>query len=199
VDPRFGVPEYVVKQRITPMLNKYSVLAGHDGERGLVALVRQKRLKLREEILFFTDESQRQLMFRVKARKVLDLSSRYDVIDERGGRIGVFGKAFVASLARSTWVVYDPGESVELLRIRERNQAIALLRRLWEILPVVGDVPFPLRYHFDVLAGGGRVVATYDKITTFRDHYRLTLREQLPVDVRVLFGLSVALDALQSR
>jgi hypothetical protein len=198
VDPRFGAPEYVVRQRITPMVNKYSVLAGHDGEHGLVAFVRQKRLKLREEIMFFADESQRRPLFRIKARKVLDLGSRYDVIDEHGGLVGVFGKSFIASLARSTWVVYDPRESVEMLRIQERSQAIAVLRRVWEILPWVGVVPFPLRYHFDVL-GAGRVVASYDKITTFRDHYRLTLHEPPPVDVRVLLGVAVAMDALQSR
>jgi hypothetical protein len=199
VNPQFGPSEYVIKQRITPMANKYSVLAGRDGEHGLVAFVRQKRLKLREEIMFFADESQRQPLFRIKARKVLDLGSRYDVIDERGGLIGVFGKAFVASLARSTWVIYDPRESVELLRIQERSRAIAVLRRLWEIVPWVGDVPFPVRYHFDILGGGGRVVASYDKITRFRDHYRLTLHEPPPVDLRVLFGAAVALDALQSR
>ena len=195
----YGAAEYVVRQRITPMVNKYSVLAGHDGERGLVAFVAQKRLKLREEIVFYADEAQRQPIFRVKARRVLDLGARYDVLDEQGGRIGAFGKAFAASLTRSTWVVFDPGESAELLRIHERSHAIAIIRRLWEILPWVGDIPFPLRYHFDLLGDGGRVVATYDKITTFRDHYRLTLHEPPPVDVRVLFGAAVALDALQSR
>jgi uncharacterized protein YxjI len=192
------VAEYVVRQKITLAANVYSVLAGHDGERGLVAYVRQKRLKLREEIVFFAEESQRQPIFRIKARKVLDLSSRYDVIEEGGGRIGVFGKAFGASLTRSTWIVYSPDESTEWLRIQERSKAIAIFRRLWEVLPYVGDYPFPIKYHFDVM-GAGRTIATYDKIATFRDHYRLTLHEQPPVDVRVLLGLAIALDALQSR
>jgi uncharacterized protein YxjI len=190
--------EYVVKQRITPMANVYSVQAGHDGELGLAGYVRQKRLKLREEIIFFADESKQRPVFRIKARKVLDLGSRYDVLDEQGGRIGVFGKAFAASLTRSTWVVYDQGETGELLRVQERSQAIAIVRRLWDFIPVVGDIPFPLRYHFDIL-GGGRVVGSYDKIATFRDHYRLTLSEPPPVDVRVVLGLAIALDALQSR
>jgi uncharacterized protein YxjI len=185
---------YQVKQRITPMANIYSVST----EQGPVAYVRQKRLKLREEIIFYTDESQRQVAFRIKARKVFDLGARYDVLDEPGGRIGVFGKAFGASLTRSTWMVFDPAETGELLRVQERSQGIALLRRIWDFIPVVGDIPFPLRYHFDIL-GQGRVIGSYDKITTFRDHYRLTLVEPPPVDVRVILGLAVALDALQSR
>lgn len=193
-----GNAEYVVKQRITPVANVYSVLAGHDGERGLVAYVRQKRLKLREEIVFYADEGQRQPLFRVKARRVLDLGARYDVLDERGAPIGVFGKAFAASLARSTWIVYDQSEARELLRIQERSPAIAVLRRVWDFVPFVGDLPFPLKYHFDI-AAGGRIVAAYDKITTFRDHYRLTLTEPPPVDIRVLLAAAVALDALQSR
>jgi hypothetical protein len=69
---------------------------------------------------------------------------------------------------------------------------------MWGFLPYVGDIPFPIRYHFDIW-GAGRVVGTYDKIKTFRDHYRLSLHEQVPVDLRVLFGVAIALDALQSR
>jgi uncharacterized protein YxjI len=191
--------EYVVKQRITPMANVYSVQTGHDGELGLAGYVRQKRLKLREEIIFFADESTQRPVFRIKARRVIDLGSRYDVLDEQGGRIGVFGKAFAASLTRSTWVVYDAAETGELLRVQERSQPIAILRRLWDFIPVIGDIPFPLRYHFDILAGGAQQVGSYDKITTFRDHYRLTLAHQPPVDVRVILGLAIALDALQSR
>lgn len=190
--------EYVVKQRITPMANVYSVQAGHDGELGLAGYVRQKRLKLREEIIFFADESQQRPVFRIKARKVFDLGARYDVLDEQG-RIGVFGKAFRASLTRSTWVVYDPPETGELLRVQERSKPIAIVRRLWDFIPYIGDIPFPVRYHFDVLGGDGRPVGSYDKITTFRDHYRLTLNEPPPVDVRVLLGVAIALDALQSR
>jgi uncharacterized protein YxjI len=191
--------EYLVKQRITPMANVYSVQAGHDGELGLAGYVRQKRLKLREEIIFFADESTQRPVFRIKARKVFDLGARYDVLDEQGGRIGVFGKAFAASLTRSTWVVYDPAETGELLRVQERSQPIAILRRLWDFIPFVGDIPFPLRYHFDILGAGGQPTGSYDKIATFRDHYRLTLAQAPPVDVRVILGLAIALDALQSR
>jgi uncharacterized protein YxjI len=193
-----GWAEYLVKQRITPMANVYSVQAGHDGELGPAGYVRQKRLKLREEIIFFADESRHRPVFRIKARKVFDLGSRYDVLDEQGGRIGVFGKAFAASLTRSTWVIYDPAETGELLRVQERSAGIAAIRRVWDFIPYVGDIPFPVRYHFDIL-GAGRVVGTYDKITRFRDHYRLTLTEPPPVDVRVVLALAIALDALQSR
>jgi hypothetical protein len=191
--------EYLVRQKIAPVANIYAIHAGHDGEQGLLAYVRQKRFKLREEINFFADEGQQRPIFQVKARKVIDLGSRYDVLDPAGRRIGVFGKDFTSSLARSTWVIYTPDESAEVLRVRERSQGIAVFRRIWDFLPYVGDLPFPIRYHFDMVDHGGRVVAGYDKITLFRDHYRLTLHERLPVDLRVLHGLAVALDALQSR
>jgi uncharacterized protein YxjI len=186
--------EYTVKQKITVMANIYSV-ANPDGP---VAYVRQKRLKLREEIIFYTDESQQQVAFRIKARKVLDLGSRYDVLDEMGNRIGVFGKSFGASLTRSTWMIFDQSETGELLRIQERSKGIAIFRRLWGFIPYVNDLPFPLKYHFDIL-GAGRRIGSYDKITTFRDHYQLSIFEAPPVDSRVILGLAIALDALQSR
>lgn len=186
--------EYVIRQKITPMANRYSI----SGPQGPVAYVHQKRMKLREEIIFFADEGRQQPVFRVKARKVLDLGARYDVLDEAGNRLGVFGKAFAASLTRSTWMVFDQGEAGELLRVHERSAGLAAFRRIWEFLPYIGDIPFPMRYHFDIL-GAGRAIGSYDKITRFRDHYRLTLLEPPPVDVRVILGLAIALDALQSR
>ena len=198
VNPGFDGREYVVRQKITPIANVYSVFAGHEGEAGVLAYVRQKRLKLKEEIVFYSDPSKQQVLLRVKARKVLDLGSRYDVTDAAGQRVGVIGKKFGASLTRSTWVVFDPSESVEVLRFTERSLPVALFRRVWDLIPYADMVPFPIRYHFDGSVGD-RVAVTYDKITRFRDHYRLTLLEPPPVDVRVLVALAVCLDALQSR
>lgn len=198
MDDPFDARAFLVRQRITPVANVYAVLAGPNGEGGQVAYVRQKRLKLREEIVFYRDQAQREPLFRVKARRVLDLGARYDVLGPDGTRIGVFGKAFAASLARSTWIVYSPDESTQVLQVAERNPTVAVVRRVWEFVPWIGDLPFFVRFHFDAKAGD-RVVAGYDKITRFRDHYRLSLYEPPPVDVRVLLGLAVALDALQSR
>ena len=53
------VPAFFVKQRITVMVNRYEIRAANpDGSEGqLLALAEQRRMKIKEEVNFFSDES----------------------------------------------------------------------------------------------------------------------------------------------
>ena len=197
---------FIIEQKITVMANQYRIFAvdtaGNKGEQ--VAFAHQKRLAFKEKFTFYADESKQQVVFAVQARKVLDLGTRYDVTDETGAPLGVLGKAFKASLLRSTWQVFSPNnEQTPYVVARERNKYLAAFRRIWEFLPYIGDLPFFVKYHFDfVRPNDTNVVATYNKITTFRDHYKLTIQDEAleqAIDWRALVALGVLMDALQSR
>src|SRR3954447_16842270 len=83
------VPAFLVKQRITVMVNRYEILAANpDGSEGhLLALAEQKRMKLKEEVVFYADESKSRRVFSFKARQRLDVSAEHDVYDEYGNAI----------------------------------------------------------------------------------------------------------------
>ncbi|GAA4668829.1 hypothetical protein [Amycolatopsis dongchuanensis] len=184
-------------QKVTVMVNRYEVFADDgQGEPGpLVAFVEQKRMTFKEQVTLYTDAGKQSVLAAFRARKVIDLASAYDVNDGEGRQIGVFGKKFGQSLLRSTWQLDQPGTTS--VTVTERNETIALFRRLWDFLPWVGDIPFPWKYHFDFLRDD-TVVATFDKKTRFRDHYVLTISDET-LDRRLLLAQAVALDALQSR
>ncbi|MFD0489570.1 hypothetical protein ACFQ0O_24030 [Saccharopolyspora spinosporotrichia] len=74
---------------------------------------------------------------------------------------------------------------------------IAVFRRVWGALPWVGDLPFPLRYHFDFVQDASAVGAV-DKKTRFRDHYLVRIDDP-DLDRRLVLAQAIALDALQSR
>src|SRR4051812_47936065 len=136
------VPAFFVKQRITVMVNRYEVIAANpDGSEGqMLAFAEQKRMKLKEEIVFYSDASRSRRVFSFKARQRLDVHAQHDVHDEQGTPLGMFGKEFGASLLRSTWHLSAPGlEAVG----QERSQFIAILRRIWSFLPYVGDIWVP--------------------------------------------------------
>lgn len=59
------VPRFVIRQRITAMVNRYEIHAADpDGSEGaLLAFAEQKRLRLKEEIVFFADESKSRPVF----------------------------------------------------------------------------------------------------------------------------------------
>jgi len=192
------VPRFFVKQRITVMVNRYEILAANaDGSQGhLLALAEQKRMKLKEEVIFYADEAKTRRVFSFKARQALDVSAQHDVYDEYGTPLGMFSKQFGASLIRSTWNLSVPGlEAVG----RERRPSVAVLRRVWDVIPVVGDVWVPFVFHFDFVdTASGATVLVSERQKEIRDRYEVTVPDPR-VDFRVAASMAVALDALQSR
>ena len=192
------VPAFFVSQRITMMVNRYEVrVANPDGSEGeLLALAEQKRMKLKEQVEFFTDESKKRRVFSFRARQRLDVHAQHDVLDEQGTVLGTFSKDFGASLLRSTWRVSAPGlEAVG----RERRPLLAILRRVWDVIPYVGEVWVPFVFHFDFVdTATGQTVLVSERQKAIRDRYAVTVPDPR-LDFRVAASMAVALDALQSR
>ena len=82
--------------------------------------------------------------------------------------------------------------------VQERSLAIALLRRLWGIVPYVGDVPLPFVFHFDGVDPRGATVLTHERRWGLRDRYVLEVQPDR-VDSRLAIALAVCLDAMQKR
>lgn len=196
--PVMQVPRFFVRQKITLMVNRYQIFAANpDGTEGqLMAFAEQKRLKLKEEITFFADEARTRRVFSFKARQRLDVSAEHDVFDEAGRSIGYFKKEFGASLLRSTWTMGAPGIDA---RGQERRPVIAILRRLWDFIPYLGDIWVPFVFHFDFVdTRTGAPVLTSERVKAIRDRYDVTVQDPR-LDFRVAASMAVALDALQSR
>jgi uncharacterized protein YxjI len=192
------VPLFFVKQRITVMVNRYEILAANpDGSEGqLLAFAEQKRMKLKEEVNFYADEAKTRRVFSFKARQRLDVHAEHDVFDEQGVPLGMFSKDFGASLLRSTWHLSAPGlEAVG----KERRLFIAVLRRIWDFIPYIGDVWVPFVFHFDFVdTSTGQTVMVSERKKSIRDRYMVTVPDPR-LDFRVAASMAVALDALQSR
>ncbi|HEY4568177.1 MAG TPA: hypothetical protein VIH10_01895 [Kribbella sp.] len=192
------VPAFSMKQRVTLMANKYELIAanpnGSDG--ALLAFAQQKRMAFKEQVTFYTDDKKNQPVFSFKARKKIDLGSGYDVFDANGQPIGWFKKEFGKSLLRSSWRLSAPGVEADGT---ERNPTIAILRRVWDFVPFVGDIPLPFIFHFDFTERGtGQQVLSVERKMSVRDRYRITVHDSR-LDFRVAAAMTVALDALQSR
>lgn len=197
---------FFIDQKITLGVNRYLVHEPAKGGGGaVVAFCQQKRMAFKEDLRFFTDESRAQEIFRIKARKVIDLGGRYDVTDPDGVRIGVLERRFKKSLIRATWAILDTGEN-EIAWAQEQSMVIAVIRRLvnlLELVPFVGSwlVAFiPVPYHFDILVGE-TAIGSLERVMGLRDRYRLAIEgdPERRIDRRLVVALGVGLDALQSR
>ena len=82
---------------------------------------------------------------------------------------------------------------------KERRLFIAVLRRIWDVIPYIGDVWVPFVFHFDFVdTSTGQTVMVSERKKSIRDRYLVTVPDPR-LDFRVAASMAVALDALQSR
>lgn len=195
--PAAGPRKLHVHQKITPMQNVYRVFADSAGEAGpLLAVVKQKRMALREQFTVFADEGATQPVMTIKADRRIDFRSAMTVSDAQTGQaIGQLRKKGAASLLRSTWEVEQPG--LPVITVSERSMAIALLRRFWDLIPVVSAVPVPWVFHFDGRYGD-TLLLTHTRRWGIRDRYVTEILVP-ELDWRLVVALAIVLDALQGR
>ena len=193
---------FSLRQKITMMVNRYEIRAvdasGVEGP--VIAVAQQKRMAFKEQVTFYADEARTQPVFSFKARTRMDLGATYDVLDAAGNPIGWFRKDFGKSLLRSSWHIGTP-DGLQAFGT-ERNKNIAILRRVWDLLPVVGDIPLPVIFHCDINAPDGSLVLSSERKRSLRDRYDIHMPQASngwQLDWRVGLGMAVALDALQSR
>ncbi|HEV7641913.1 MAG TPA: hypothetical protein VGO39_13685 [Gaiellaceae bacterium] len=198
----FDYDRYLIDQLVRPIVNLYRVTplaAGETPAGPPIAYVRQKKMKIKEEIRFFADEAETQELLQIKARTWLDTGgSKYDVIDAQEGTIGLLEHVFGKSLFRSTWRIATP-EGEEIAIARERSQPLAILRRVIDFVPDVGGL-IPIPYNFDIVRGE-RVIGRMDRKFQLRDRYVLDLAgdTEKALDRRLAIALAIGLDTLQNR
>ena len=200
-DP-FAFDRFFVEQLFRPIVNLYQVTplaAGETPVGGPIAYVRQKRMAIKEDIRFFADEEETTELFRIKARRMLEIGGNYDVTTPDGQKIGVLQKVFGRSLFRSTWRILDEHESV-LATGQERSFFLAIARRLIDFVPYVGEY-IPIPYNFELNDPEGKRIGGMDRKFQIRDKYVLDLSDdrERKLDRRLAIALAIGLDTLQNR
>ena len=103
---------FLVQQVFKPIANEYRISVptpGSKDEGRPVLFVKQKKLKIREDIRFRTSQDDTAPhVFMIKARTVFEFRGRHDVLDAEDNPIGALEKVFGLSLLRSHWRVKDP-------------------------------------------------------------------------------------------
>ena len=183
------LPMFYLRQRFAMTTNRYELVAANaDGSFGQsLGVAQQKRMALKEEVTFYSDESKTRPVFSFKARKAIDLNAGYDIFDEGRQQIGFFRKDFGKSLLRSTFHVEGAGY---VGTGQERSQGVALVRRFT-------DIPF-LPIHFDFVTPEGQALLGVERQGSVRDRYTVHVPDPR-VDFRVAAAIAVALDALMQR
>ena len=197
-----GSNRFLVQQVFKPLGNEYRISVpspGSTDEGRPLLFVKQKKLKIKEDIRFRLDPDRDEHLFMIKAKTVFEFRGRHEVLDAHGEPIGLIEKDFTRSLLRSHWRVRDAAGN-ELFEAHEANWIIALVRRFADLGPDWLSLLNWLPFNF-VLKRGSDEIATYRRVLgKLRDRYVLELGAGTEgFDRRLLLAFAVALDALQDR
>ena len=207
-DPRQVMAEleasnrFLVQQVFRPIGNEYRISVpapGSTDEGRPLLFVKQKKLKIKEDIRFRLDPEREEHLFMIKAKTVFEFRGRHEVLDADGHVLGLLEKDFARSLLRSHWHVRDPA-GTELFEAFESNLLIAIVRRVADLISDWLAALTWLPFNFS-LRREGEELGTYKRVLgKLRDRYVLELGEGLAdVDRRLVLAFAIALDALQDR
>jgi hypothetical protein len=125
----------------------------YDPQGNVIAFLKQKLFKLKEDIRLYSDDSATQELLLIKARNYFDIATTYDVTDAGSGqRIGALKRKGLKSMLRDEWQFLDMNDT-EVGLIQEDSTGKAIARRL------LGDWGwlFPQTFNFVV---DGQTVGT---------------------------------------
>lgn len=108
-----------------------------DANGNLIGYVKQKLLKLKEDINVFADENQSQLLFNIKADRVLDFSAKYNFTDAHGRHLGSIRRKGMRSIFKAHYEIFDSTEN-QVFQINEENGWIKVVDALAGEIPVLG-------------------------------------------------------------
>jgi hypothetical protein len=139
-----------------------------DQNEQLVFFIHQKLFKLKEAIGVFADEKKEQLVYQIKADRVIDFSARYNFLDTLGVSFGSVKRRGWKSIWKARYDIFD-GDRVAFT-ITEQNPWVKVMDAIFAEIPIVGlFTGYVFNPIYQVHRGDdtGEIVMRLEKIPTF--------------------------------
>jgi uncharacterized protein YxjI len=108
-----------------------------DANGHMLGYVKQKMFKLKEDIRVFTDESQTNEIFGIRADRMLDFSARYNLTDAAGNPYGSIRRQGMRSIWKAHYEIYDEREN-PVMEIHEESAWVKVVDSLIGEIPMLG-------------------------------------------------------------
>lgn len=103
----------------------------------VVAYVRQKMFKLKEEIIIYGDESKSKINYKIRADRWLDFSAAYSFFDINGQEFGKIARKGWKSIWKAQYELIDENNEIQY-HIREENGWVKVMDSLLGEIPILG-------------------------------------------------------------
>jgi len=171
-----------------------------DANGSLIGYVKQKLLKLKEDINVFADEAQTQHLFNIKADRILDFSANYRFTSANGQPIGSIRRKGMRSLFKAHYEISDATGNLAM-EIHEENGWIKVVDALIGELPIVGMFTgYFFNPSYIISETSGSAVARIAKQPAFFEgKFQLSPLKPLAAEEETLVLLSVLTMTLMER
>ena len=120
--------------KISTLANDFTAT---DANGKVVAYVKQKMFKLKEDIVIYSDESQTKTHYRIKADRWLDFNAAYTFYDANENTIGKVVRKGWRSLWNTKYELIDQFEKAQY-NIREEKAWVKVMDGIFGEIPLVG-------------------------------------------------------------
>ena len=150
--------------KITSLANDFRAIDAHGN---MIAYVRQKMFKFKENIQIFGDEQKTQLNYEIQANKWLDFSAAYGFTDKNGRHLGKVARKGWSSLWRANYEIIDQFENPQY-SIREENGWVKVLDGLLGQIPILNILTgYFLNPSYKVMDKNETIIARIKKDASF--------------------------------
>jgi uncharacterized protein YxjI len=150
----FNHSQYLVRKKFFKIFGDAFHIYDESGN--LAFYSKLKAFKLKEDIRIYTDESMQEEVLTIKARKIIDFSSAYDVFDpQTGEKIGACKRKGMKSILKDEWIFMDANDN-DIGLIKEDSAFFAMFRRFVDMAALF----LPQRYEGDI---GGTPVCSFQQ------------------------------------
>lgn len=120
--------------KVTTLSNDF---VATDATGNTIAYVRQKMLRLLEEVQVFNNESRSELNYTIRANRWLDFNSTYTFTNRMGYEVGRIVRKGWASLWKAHYEIFDEKQQSDLI-IREENPWAKVFDNMLGEIPLLG-------------------------------------------------------------
>lgn len=150
--------------KITSLSNDFTAT---DANGKVIAYVKQKMFKLKEDISIFSDDTKTLLNYKIKADKWLDFSAAYSLIDKNDHEMGKVTRKGWRSIWKAEYEIIDQNQNQQY-SIREENGWVKVFDSILGEIPILN---FFTGYLFNpsyvVMDKNDRVISRMKKLPSF--------------------------------
>ncbi len=119
--------------KISTLANDFTA---RDADGAVIAYVRQKMFRLKEDINIYNDDSKTQINYKIKADRWLDFSAAYSFLDRNGNEFGKIARKGWRSIWKATYEIIDENQKLQY-NIKEENPWIKVFDTLLCEVPIL--------------------------------------------------------------